>query len=57
MAPYGMLQSLTRDRDLDATLAEAAREIVRTGHYGPWHDTTALAMPSSPLTSTAPFNS
>lgn len=30
MAPYGMLQSLTRDRDLDATLAEAAR-VLRKG--------------------------
>jgi ubiquinone/menaquinone biosynthesis C-methylase UbiE len=30
MAPYGMLQSLTKDRDLEATLAEAAR-VLRKG--------------------------
>jgi SAM-dependent methyltransferase len=31
MAPYGMLQSLTRDRDLAAALAEAARVLDRGG--------------------------
>jgi ubiquinone/menaquinone biosynthesis C-methylase UbiE len=34
MAPYGMLQSLTRDRDLAATLAEAARVLCRGGILG-----------------------
>jgi SAM-dependent methyltransferase len=34
MAPYGMLQSLTRDRDLAATLSEAARVLCRGGVLG-----------------------
>jgi ubiquinone/menaquinone biosynthesis C-methylase UbiE len=34
MAPYGMLQSLTRDRDLDATLGEAHRVLRRGGVLG-----------------------
>jgi SAM-dependent methyltransferase len=34
MAPYGILQSLTRDRDLDATLASVARVLRRGGLFG-----------------------
>jgi len=34
MAPYGILQSLTRERDLAATLAEAARVLKRGGALG-----------------------
>ncbi len=34
MAPYGILQSLTRERDLAATLAEAARVLRRGGTLG-----------------------
>jgi ubiquinone/menaquinone biosynthesis C-methylase UbiE len=34
MAPYGMLQSLTSDRDLTATLAEVARVLRRGGVLG-----------------------
>ena len=34
MAPYGILQSLTRERDLAATLAEAARVVKRGGTLG-----------------------
>jgi ubiquinone/menaquinone biosynthesis C-methylase UbiE len=34
MAPYGMLQSLTRERDLEATLAEAARVLKRGATLG-----------------------
>ena len=34
LAPYGMLQSLVRDRDLDAALAESARVLRRGGLFG-----------------------
>jgi ubiquinone/menaquinone biosynthesis C-methylase UbiE len=34
MAPYGILQSLTRDRDLDATLASVARVLRPGGLFG-----------------------
>ena len=34
IAPYGVLQSLLRDRDLDATLKSVARVIVPGGHFG-----------------------
>lgn len=34
IAPYGMLQSLTRERDLTRTLAEAARVLARGGVLG-----------------------
>jgi ubiquinone/menaquinone biosynthesis C-methylase UbiE len=34
MAPYGILQSLTRERDLAATLAEAGRVLKRGGTLG-----------------------
>jgi ubiquinone/menaquinone biosynthesis C-methylase UbiE len=34
MAPYGILQSLTRERDLSATLAESARVLKRGGTLG-----------------------
>ena len=34
LAPYGMLQSLVRDRDLDAALANAARVLTRGGLLG-----------------------
>jgi ubiquinone/menaquinone biosynthesis C-methylase UbiE len=34
MAPYGILQSLTKDRDLDATLAEVARVLPLGGSLG-----------------------
>lgn len=34
MAPYGMLQSLTRERDLGATLAAVARVLVPGGLFG-----------------------
>ena len=34
MAPYGMLQSLTRERDLAATLACVARVLPRGGLFG-----------------------
>jgi SAM-dependent methyltransferase len=34
MAPYGMLQSLTRERDLQATLASVARVVRRGGLFG-----------------------
>ncbi len=34
MAPYGILQSLTRERDLSAALAEAARVLRRGGALG-----------------------
>lgn len=34
MAPYGMLQSLTRERDLRATLAAVARVLRRDGIFG-----------------------
>jgi len=34
MAPYGILQSLTRERDLAATLAEVARVLPRGGTLG-----------------------
>ncbi len=34
MAPYGILQSLTKDRDLAATLAESARVLKRGGTLG-----------------------
>jgi ubiquinone/menaquinone biosynthesis C-methylase UbiE len=34
MAPYGILQSLTRDRDLEATLAEVARVLPVGGALG-----------------------
>jgi hypothetical protein len=34
MAPYGMLQSLLRERDLTATLAEVHRVLVRGGTFG-----------------------
>jgi ubiquinone/menaquinone biosynthesis C-methylase UbiE len=34
MAPYGMLQSLTSDRDLAATLSEAARVLCKGGVLG-----------------------
>jgi ubiquinone/menaquinone biosynthesis C-methylase UbiE len=34
MAPYGMLQSLTNDRDLSATLSEACRVLCRGGVLG-----------------------
>jgi ubiquinone/menaquinone biosynthesis C-methylase UbiE len=34
MAPYGMLQSLVRERDLAATLASVARTLVRGGLFG-----------------------
>lgn len=34
MAPYGILQSLTKERDLSATLAESARVLKRGGTLG-----------------------
>jgi SAM-dependent methyltransferase len=34
LAPYGMLQSLVRDRDLDAVLASVARVLRRGGLFG-----------------------
>ena len=34
LAPYGLLQSLTNDADLDATLTEAARVLKRGGRMG-----------------------
>ncbi len=34
LAPYGMLQSLVRDRDLDAALAEVARVLRKGGVFG-----------------------
>jgi SAM-dependent methyltransferase len=34
IAPYGILQSLTRDRDLDATLASVARVLRPGGLFG-----------------------
>jgi ubiquinone/menaquinone biosynthesis C-methylase UbiE len=34
MAPYGILQSLTRERDLMATLESVARVLVRGGRFG-----------------------
>ncbi len=34
IAPYGILQSLTRDRDLDAALAAASRALVPGGTFG-----------------------
>ena len=34
MAPYGILQSLTKERDLPATLAESARVLSRGGALG-----------------------
>ena len=34
LAPYGLLQSLTKDADLEATLAEAARVLKRGGRLG-----------------------
>jgi len=34
MAPYGILQSLTRERDLAATLASVARVLDRDGRFG-----------------------
>jgi SAM-dependent methyltransferase len=34
MAPYGMLQSLTRERDLQATLSSVARVLRRGGLFG-----------------------
>jgi SAM-dependent methyltransferase len=34
MAPYGILQSLTKERDLAATLGEAARVLRRGGTFG-----------------------
>ena len=34
MAPYGILQSLTRERDLQATLASVARVLRRGGLFG-----------------------
>ena len=34
MAPYGILQSLTRERDLAATLASVARVIPKGGRFG-----------------------
>jgi ubiquinone/menaquinone biosynthesis C-methylase UbiE len=34
MAPYGILQSLTREKDLQATLAEARRVLCRGGAFG-----------------------
>ena len=34
MAPYGILQSLTKDADLAATLGEAARVLTRGGTFG-----------------------
>jgi len=34
VAPYGILQSLLRDRDLSATLASVARVLRRGGHLG-----------------------
>ena len=34
MAPYGILQSLTRDRDLAATLASVARVLPKRGRFG-----------------------
>ena len=33
MAPYGVLQSLTRERDLQATLASVARVMRRGGLF------------------------
>jgi hypothetical protein len=34
MAPYGILQSLTRERDLAATLASVARVLPKHGRFG-----------------------
>ncbi len=34
LAPYGILQSLIRDRDLSATLAEVRRVLARGGRFG-----------------------
>ena len=34
LAPYGILQSLIRDRDLTATLAEVHRVLARGGRFG-----------------------
>ena len=34
MAPYGILQSLTRERDLAATLASVARVLPKRGRFG-----------------------
>src|SRR5258708_11819857 len=56
LAPYGMLQSLTRERDLSETLASVARVLRRDGGFGidlvpdlpRWSEYTRRVTPSGP---------